>query len=119
MKETIFKKICRSFFVEWEITHKELIKLQYQEWERNIVGKKKSRPRNPPFLLYWLRLVFEFLHLLSISKWLAQTQKHEEMKKIMIFVLIVSLRFISWRGYQLSFLRLFIFGLSMLIFIVS
>ncbi len=96
MKVSFFCKICSCFYDEWKRDNEEIVRLQDQEWElaTNSIRESKREEekwkskkeahiliqiKNPPFVLNRLRRIFAFLFLLSGSKWIAGTKKHEAM----------------------------------------
>lgn len=60
-------KMCRCISAEWK----------YKIGE--VKDQELGLAKNPPFILYCLRLAFAFLSLLSGAQWIARTRKHRAM----------------------------------------
>jgi hypothetical protein len=96
MKASFFCNICRCFFDELKSDNDEIGRVQDKEWEcatNNIRQshlqeeewklKKEAQTlvqiKHPPFILSGLRRFFAILYLLTPSKWISGTKKHQAM----------------------------------------
>ena len=88
MREWWPHRIWNIFFKEWQFKKAKLREEEQLEWEliaRNIKRSNQAvedggpkAPSNVPFILSWLRHLFLFLSLVSISYWLSLSQIHQE-----------------------------------------